>query len=105
MQIHSTRINFKTPQMGSAQAKPEAFTPAAPQDLVSIGSSLEGQDRFDGGPLKLLGVLFYGGMGAAGGGVAGVIGGAASGLSGWGTAAAGLGGMVAGAVIGGYMGS
>ena len=104
MQISSSIRNFQAPKANIAQQpQTESFSPANQQDLVSIGNTSAGQDRFDSSALQPLVTMFYGGVGAGIGGVAGTIGGAAFGLSGWGPAAAGLGGLVAGAVVGGVL--
>lgn len=104
MQINSTLRTIQSPKANFAQpSQTESFSPAAQKDLVSIGNSVESQDRFDSSAFKGLAVMIYGGAGGLGGGIAGTVVGAACGLSGWGTAAAGLGGVVAGAFIGGAM--
>lgn len=95
---------FGTKSRVSANA--EAFVPAAPSDLVSIGNSFETQDRFDGGTFgKAIGGMFGAGVGAAGGAAGGAIISALAGASGWGVAASTVGGLVGGVVVGAYLGS
>lgn len=82
------------------------FQPAGPTDLVSITTSFESQDRFDGGVAgQIIGGMVGGGLGALGAGVGGALLSAAAGSSGWGVALTTIGGAVGGGLVGAYLGS
>lgn len=104
----TTRKNFSPLQQrlqAPAQATAE-FTPAAGGDLVTISSNLESQQRGDYDQVgKLLGGMFYGGIGAAGGAAGGAVISAVAGASGWGVAISTVGGLVAGGLTGAFLGS
>lgn len=108
MQIQLTTRNFHpaTSQVKSTPASEAAFNPAPAQDLVSIGSSLDSHDRFDGNAFgKAVGGMFGAGIGAVGGAAGGAVVSAFAGASGWGVALSVVGGIVGGGVIGAYVGS
>lgn len=89
-----------TPALGAE------FVPANPSDLVSIGNSLESQDRFDGNAFgKAVGGMFGAGIGAGAGAVGGAVISAIAGASGWGVALSTVGGLVGGGMVGAYVGS
>lgn len=104
----TTRHNFSPLQqrMQAPNAAPAEFTPAAAGDLVTISNGLDSQQRGDYDQVgKLLGGMFYGGIGAAGGAAGGAVISAVAGASGWGVALSTVGGLVAGGLTGAYLGS
>ena len=107
MNIASTQTNFQTykPQ-GGGVAQGTSFQAVPSEDLANVDKFVESQDRSYGSQIASgLGGAIGMGLGGTAGTFGAILVSAATGLSGWSMVGAGVVGLVAGAGLGGYIGS